>query len=84
MDQLIQILSNAEWTTILAVAGMLWIFNGHLSKKFDKMEQKFETRFDKLEEKVMDIDRRLCRLEGAFSSKDCCVLKNDQNLRKAE
>ncbi len=41
-------------------------------------------RFDNLAEEVKDIDRRLCRIEGALSSKDCCMLKDDQKLRKAE
>lgn len=30
-----------------------------------------------LREEVRDIDRRLCRLEGAFSNKDCCMLRHD-------
>ena len=30
-----------------------------------------------LREEVRDIDRRLCRLEGAFSNKDCCILRHD-------
>ena len=38
----------------------------------------------KLDEKVTDIDRRLCRLEGAFAAKDCCMIKEDSRLRKAE
>jgi hypothetical protein len=38
---------------------------------------------DKLDEKVTDIDRCLCRLEGAFASKDCCMIKDDQHLCKA-
>lgn len=33
---------------------------------------------------IQDIDRRLCRLEGAFASKDFCVLKNDRQGQKAE
>ncbi len=31
---------------------------------------KLDDRIGKLDEKVTDIDRRLCRLEGAFSTKD--------------
>lgn len=36
----------------------------------------------KLDEKITDIDRRLCRLEGAFSAKDCCVIKDERQIRK--
>lgn len=33
-------------------------------------------RIDKLDGKLTDIDRRLCRIEGAMSNKDCCMLKH--------
>lgn len=61
------------------------------SSRFDKMDKDFSSRLDrtdqkidKLDEKVTDIDRRLCRLEGAFSSKDCCMIKDDRQMKKAE
>jgi hypothetical protein len=41
-------------------------------------------KIDKLDEKVTDIDRRLCRLEGAFSSKDCCRIQDERHLKQAE
>jgi len=41
-------------------------------------------RLDKLEEKITDIDRRLCRLEGAFSAKECCMLQHQHEQKKAE
>ena len=28
---------------------------------------------------ITDIDRRLCRLEGAFASKDCCMIKDSRH-----
>lgn len=33
---------------------------------------------------IRDIDRRLCRLEGAFMNKDCCMIKSDSQIKKAE
>lgn len=41
-------------------------------------------RLDKMQETITDIDRRLCRLEGAFSNKDCCVIKDSNEKRKVE
>lgn len=38
----------------------------------------------KLDDKVTDIDRRLCRIEGAMAAKDCCMLKDERKLRKVE
>ena len=90
MEQVfLELIQKCDVITIIAVFAMFWVFNGHLSKKFDKidvkfekLEQKFDARFDKLEEKVTDIDRRLCRLEGAFASKDCCMIKDDSQTKK--
>jgi hypothetical protein len=40
-------------------------------------------KLEKLDEKLTDIDPRLCRLEGAFSAKECCTLQHHDH-RKAE
>lgn len=37
-----------------------------------------------IKKELNEIDKRLCRLEGAFSSKDCCMIKDDRKLSKAE
>lgn len=42
------------------------------------------SQIGKLDEKLTDVDRRLCRLEGAFSSKDCCMIKDSRIQEKAE
>ncbi len=55
-----------------------------LSHKIDKLDEKLSQKIDKLDEKLTDVDRRLCRLEGAFASKDCCMIKEDRQIRKAE
>jgi len=62
---------------------MLIMWNG-LNAKIDKIEGTLNYRIDKVDEKLTDIDRRLCRLEGAFSSKDCCMIKDDSKIRRAE
>ena len=51
-----------------------------LNSRMNQIEHKIE----KLDEKVTDIDRRLCRLEGAFSSKEFCMLKDDKQLKRVE
>lgn len=37
-----------------------------------------------LEKQVNDIDKRLYGIETLLHMKDCCVLKQDQNFKKAE
>jgi len=55
-----------------ALMRMMWV---SINNRFDKMDG----RMDKTDEKITDIDRRLCRLEGAFSSKECCILNQKEN-----
>ncbi len=78
MELPIDILEKIDIVNLLAMAAMFWIFYNRIDKRFDKVDE----RFDKLEEKVTDIDRRLCRLEGAFSRKDCCMIKDDSQIKK--
>lgn len=55
-----------------------WSHRSHL-KRFDKISIDFK----ELREEIKDIDRRLCRIEGALSSKDCCMLKDDRIKEKS-
>lgn len=64
MNDLVVILSQIQWPTLIAIGAMLYIFYSRLDGKIEK-----------LSEKVEDIDRCLCRIEGAMSVKDCCILK---------
>ena len=57
--------------------------NNRMDKLDDRMD-KIESRIDKVGDDVKDIDRRLCRIEGSMASKDCCMLKDDRQLKKAE
>ena len=60
--------------------GLMLVMWNSLNKRIDGTDAKIE----KLDEKLTDVDRRLCRLEGAFASKDCCMIKDDKYNRKIE
>lgn len=53
-------------------------------QRIDKPENGFNHRIDKLDEKTTNIDRNLCRLEGAFTSKRCRMINDDRSMKKAE
>lgn len=76
----IQILT---WAIAGGFAGT-WALIFYVIKRVDAVEDSLSKKIEKLDEKVTDIDRRLCRLEGAFASKDCCMIKDDRQIRKAE
>ncbi len=80
MDSLIILLKEVQIVTLLAMAGMLWFFNNRMDKKIDELKGQIKD----VAEDVKDIDRRLCRIEGAMASKDCCMLKDDRQMKKAE
>lgn len=66
--------------TIIGSLGAFIFFMCHrLEGRIDAVETRLSNRIDKLDEKLTDVDRRLCRMEGAFSSKDCCMLKSDHS-----
>lgn len=50
-----------------------------LTDRIDGVEKNLSVRMDKLDEKLTDIDRRLCRMEGAMST--CCALNHEQHRR---
>jgi len=59
--------------------GLMIIMWNSLNNRMDYLTN----RVDKMDDKVTDIDRRLCRMEGAFSQKECCMLKHDGEMKKA-
>lgn len=38
-------------------------------------------RIGKLDDKVTDVDRRVCHIEGAIWNKECCMLKHDHKSK---
>jgi hypothetical protein len=66
---------------------LLWIMGAGFTINFALIRlvwSDMNKRFDRMEEKITDMDRRLCRLEGAFSSKECCILKEERHMKRAE
>ena len=79
MDK-IDILLTVMVTGFVLVLSLMLIMWNTMNNRFEKVD----ARFDKIEEKILDIDRRMCRLEGAFASKDCCMIKESNQHKKAE
>jgi hypothetical protein len=80
----IEIAKDIHIANLLCMGAMFWFGYSRLCKKVDDVEKKLGTRIDKLQETVTDIDRRLCRLEGAFQAKECCLLKSDSQHKAVE
>jgi len=80
MEMLIEILNKFDIANLFAMGIMFWFFYNRLDNKIDKIVK----RLDKIETELHELDKRLCRLEGAFSAKDCCMIKDERVSRRAE
>lgn len=65
-------------TTVLGTV-FLFLWN-NLSKKIDELSKKME----EMNLKISEIDKRLYGIETVLHMKDCCILKQDQHLKKVE
>ena len=63
------------FTVLFALLCFLW---SAMSSRFDKVDE----RFERLEAKVEDIDRRLCRIEGGLASNSYCAISNYGNKKR--
>ena len=55
-----------------------------LDKKIDDSSSKADSKDQSIQNSMNELDKRLYGIETVLHMKDCCVLKQDQNLRKAE
>jgi hypothetical protein len=86
MDKLDLILFVMGGYALLNLSLMIVMWN-NLNSRMDKLDSrmdKLEGQIGKLNDTVNDIDRRLCRIEGAFASRDFCGLRNQDDVKKAE
>jgi predicted nucleic acid-binding Zn-ribbon protein len=94
MEVFIEILKEINVSELIAMGIMLWFFYSRMEKKFDKINDRFEkvdarfekvdARFEKIEITLNDIDKRVFGIETMLHMKDCCILKSDQQIKKAE
>jgi len=69
---------------VAAMMAMFGFFWSRLDRRFDQIDQKFDKidqRLDRIENDIKELRTSLNRMEGAFYSKDCCMLKEDRTER---
>lgn len=62
-------------------------FKADVDSRLGGMDKKLDGMTNELKEinvKLNDLDRRLYAVETVLHMKDCCVIKQDQNLKKVE
>lgn len=69
---------------------VLWVIAGGFAVTFSLMKimfskiEKLSDKIDKVDEKVNNVDKRLFGVEAILQMKECCMLKNENQSRKAE
>lgn len=85
------------FTIIGSVGSIFAWFWSRLDKRFDKIDKRFDQidkrfeqnndqidrRFEQINDQIREIRTSLNRMEGAFYSKECCMLK-DEKKQKGE
>ncbi|MFI5343522.1 MAG: hypothetical protein ACHQUC_04800 [Chlamydiales bacterium] len=90
-DIIIEFLKQVNIVQLAAILIMFWFFYSRLDQKIEKNKNEMKDelgeigrRIDKLSEKVEDVDRRLCRIEGSLSTHGHCLFNQAQPEKKAE
>lgn len=81
---MLEFLKQVNIVQLAAILGMFWYFYNRLDQKIEKQKNELKQEIDKLCEKVEDIDRRLCRIEGSLSTHGHCLFNQVQPDKKAE
>lgn len=77
----------SEYQMLMAIMIGGFGFMGSISliiwRRLEKIEDRINDRIDKLAEKVEDVDRRLCRIEGSLASSGHCLFNQAKPEQKA-
>ena len=87
MELPIDAMGKLSIENLIAMLAMFWIFYSLLTKKFEKIDNRFEkieSDIKELRNDMKEMRTSLNRLEGALMSKECCMLKPDNQMKKAE
>lgn len=79
-EKLFDLLMQCDISTLIIIAAAFFFYDKRMQKRFDKIDAKFDKVFEELKE----LRTSLNRMEGAFYSKDCCILKEDKQNKKVE
>jgi hypothetical protein len=90
-DLILEGLKSLDIAQLIAMAIMFWFFYTRLDGKIEKSEERLTSEIEKvklqvnrLSDKVEDIDRRLCRIEGSLATQGHCLFNQNPQDKKAE
>lgn len=91
MEPYMELLKQVNIAQIFLILGGIWIFYNRLDKKIEKLDEKLCGRIDKVEGKLEKVENRITLLEHdmveiktILRMKECCMIKDDSQVKKAE
>lgn len=91
MDTFIELLKEVNVIQIFVILFSGWFFYNRLDQKIEKLDHKINNsvdgltiRIDRLSEKVEDVDKRLCRIEGSLASQGHCLFSQTKSEQKVQ
>lgn len=94
-NYVIELAKEINLAQLVIIGLMFWFFYSRLEGKIEKNKQelkieinenKQELKIDinRLSDKIDDVDRRLCRIEGSLATQGHCLFSQTQTKEKAQ
>jgi len=93
-DQIIEMIKSLDIGQIISTAAIFWVFYKRLDKKFENIDKRFDQidkRFEKIESQLdclkndmNQLDKRVFAIETMMRMKECCMIKDDRQIKKVQ
>lgn len=87
MEPILQIclaVLGIQTAIIIALMSAMWYSMCRALDKIDAKFEKIDGKFDTITRDINEMKERIAKVETLLHMKECCVLKDDAQLKKAE
>ncbi len=75
-----KLLEQVNIAQIVLILGGMWMFYNRLDAKIEKLG----ARMDKLEARMTALEHAMVEVKTILRFKECCMIKDDNQVKKAE
>lgn len=84
MDSYIELLKQVNIAQIILIIGGFWMFYNRLDKKIERLDERLGGKIDKLETRMTALEHDMVEVKTILRFKECCMIKDDSQVKKAE
>ena len=70
--------------TIITILAFMWAMINSFRSEMDNRFDQIDNRFDKLETRVSNLEHDMIEIKTILRMKECCMIKDDRQIRKVE